>query len=233
MQVNDLAGGGLVQHHRLGGFGGTPGKACDVFGAGLLAGSRQLRVELRLQHCGSRPSFFGQLLVNRGLFPRPTRHVAFLGGLCFEQARHFNLVRLRGLGILQLGAQLRNLLLEIHQALAGIIRQLEGAGFEAWLVAETAMKPDRDLACDLKCFDAFAVADAVISLVRSQVAGAAQHVEQLANLGVHAQTCVDSAKQFSLRGLRKLHTQSGSDVLRDGFSQQPKLEHATRGVERK
>ena len=65
------------------------------------------------------------------------------------------------------------------------------------------------------------------------VAAAAQQVEELAHLGVHAQAGIDGAQQLGLGGLDQVHTQPGGNVLRDGLGQQAQFEHAAGGVERK
>ena len=93
------------------------------------------------------------------------------------------------------------------------------------------MEPDGDFARHLQRLQALAVADAVLQLVRRQVAGVAQQVEELAHLRVHAQAGIHRTQQFGLRGLQQLDAQPRRDVLHDGFDHQAQLEHAAGGVE--
>ena len=100
---------------------------------------------------------------------------------------------------------------------AGVVRHHERPRLEGRVSTEGAVEPDRDLARHLQGVQALAVADAVGEFVRGLVARAAQQVEELADLRVHAQALIHGTQQLGLRGLHQAHADARGDVLRDGF----------------
>jgi len=232
LQVDELPRGRLVDLHLAGGLARSFDELAQGVGAFLVLLRSELGVELRLQAGGALAGLFGQLLIDRAFLLRLLGHGALLGGLGLQQASHLGLHGLFGLGVMQLRLQLLNLLLQAGQLAARVVRHDEGARLERGIAAETAMEPDGKLPRHLQRFHALAVADAVGGFAGGQVAGAAQQLEKLPDLRIHAQPHVHGAQQLGLRGLRRVHADARGDVLCDRLSQQPKLDGATGGVKR-
>ena len=174
-------------------------------------------VQLGLQGCNGLAGFFGQLFVNIALLLGLGGQRFFLLRLLAQQLGHRGSVTAGSLGAAELALQIFYLLLQGVELLAGVIGQLKGAGFEVWVLAKGAVKPQGHFTRDFEAFQRFAVANAVIDFMRGFIATGAQQVKHLPHLCIQPQAGIDGAQQLGLGGLQQLDAEPVGHVFGNGL----------------